>query len=428
MTALETDWITDFRSRELPVFPTGQHHVVAVVAAHPDDETLGASGCLQALHASGCRTRLVVASDGEAAFPDVSDEQKRVLGRRRRAELVSALRVQGMEGIQLQWLGFPDSGLTEHIDALTEQLAQLLSDVDCCLLPWPQDPHPDHQATARAALSAAAPTAHCWSYPIWMWHWKNHHNPEVPWQRAFRHYLSTQDRNRKTAALREFASQRTNGPDGSGPVLPPDVLEHFERDFEIVFREPRPNTTPMERFNTLYEADKDPWNTDSSSYERRKRAVVMACLPRNRYHRAAEPGCGTGRLTLQLASRCDRLLASDGAPLAVAAAREHVRDEPGVTVEQSYLPSGLPEGPLDLVVLSEILYYLSDEDLDTLLESMSTAVEPGGDVVAVHWQQWPPEATRSASEAHHRLAQRSELQLCVEHIDEGFSVHVLRRR
>lgn len=65
---------------------------------------------------------------------------------------------------------------------------------------------------------------------------------------------------------------------------------------------------------------------------------------------------------------------------------------------------------------------------DTLLESMTAALEPGGDVLAVHWQQWPPEATRNATEAHLRLAQHSELELCAEHIDEGFSVHVLRRR
>lgn len=428
MTASEAEWVSDFRSTELPAFPVGEHHVVAVVAAHPDDETLGVSGCLQALHASGARTRLVVASDGEAAYPGASDEQKLALARRRRTELMWALRAQGLGGVQLQWLGFPDSALTEHVEALTARFAADLSDVDCCLLPWPQDPHPDHQAAARAALSAAPLTAHCWSYPIWLWHWGEHQNPQVPWRRVFRHDLSTEDWIRKTTALREFASQRATGPDGSAPVLPPEVLEHFERDFEIVFREPRQDTTPLERFNALYEAEKDPWKTDASWYERRKRAVVMACLPRDRYHRAAEPGCGTGRLTLDLARRCDRLLAFDGAAQAVATTREHVRDEPGVTVEQDRLPSGLPAGPLDLVVLSEILYYLSDTDLDAVLEAVVAALEPGGDVVAVHWQQWTPEATRDADDAHRRLAQRPELETRVEHVDDGFSVRVLRRR
>ena len=62
-----------------------------------------------------------------------------------------------------------------------------------------------------------------------------------------------------------------------------------------MFRVPRSGSAPVSRFAELYAAG-DPWRADSL-YERRKRAVVLASLPRERYRRAFEPGCGAGELT-----------------------------------------------------------------------------------------------------------------------------------
>ena len=77
-------------------------------------------------------------------------------------------------------------------------------------------------------------------------------------------------------------------------------------------------------FDALYEACDDPWGFRNRWYERRKRLLTMALLPRERYRRAFEPGCANGELSAQLAARCDSLLATDLNETAVRLASERV--------------------------------------------------------------------------------------------------------
>ena len=60
-------------------------------------------------------------------------------------------------------------------------------------------------------------------------------------------------------------------------------------------------------------------------------------------------------------------------------------------------------GPFDLVVLSEVLYYLDDEELEVAIERAGAGVEPGGHLVAVHYRLEVPEHARSGDEVHQRL-------------------------
>ena len=422
----ETERRWDGRLDGIRAFDTTLYRRVVVVAAHPDDETLGASGVLQALHQHGCRVDVVVASDGEAAFPVLGTEERAELGRRRRHELTESLQEQGLGDSEVHWLGLPDSGLSDHVDELVAALRELLADADCCLLPWPHDPHPDHSVVGKAALSAAPVTAHCWSYPIWMWHWTAEESAEIPWRHAHRHTLSDAELGRKSAGIKAFVSQLERGPDGSDPILPSDVLEHFMRDSEVLFREPRRQSAPLDRFRELYATSPDPWRTTDSWYERRKRAVLLAALPSERYRHAVEPACGVGALTAQLAMRADKVHAFDAVPKAVQATRK--LGVPNITATEALLPGGFPDESADLVVLSEILYYLSDEDLRKTVDNAITCLAPGGDLVLAHWRPWAPEATRDAAEAHELVAGRPELTTLVEHRDEEFLLHVLRRR
>lgn len=334
----------------------------------------------------------------------------------------------GLTDLTVHWLGLPDSALAAHERELTGLLSGLLAEADACVVPWPDDPHPDHRAAGRAALAAAPMHVHRWSYPIWMWHWTAPADPSIPWSRAYAHYLSEDDRARKRCALAAVTSQLRPGPDGQPPILPPEMLAHFARDVEVLFHHPRSDSTPVQRFADLYTAGPDPWSTVDSWYERRKRATVLAALPRRRYPVIVEPGCGNGALTDELAARCARLIAFDPVDRAVAAARSTAGRHPHVDIRVGRLPADLPDAPIDLVVLSEILYYLGDPDLDRTLDRVLSGLRPGGDLVAVHWRSWAPDAPRAAADAHARLLARPELRMLVEHTDEEFLLHVLRRR
>jgi LmbE family N-acetylglucosaminyl deacetylase len=407
-----------------PAFDPAAHARVVVVAAHPDDETLGAGGVLRALATAGTELTLVVATDGEAAYPGLDPAARRDLADVRRAELAAALDAQGLGGVAVTWLHLPDSGLADHASELRDALRPLLADADAYLAPWPGDPHPDHRAAGLAAAAAAPVTAHGWSYPIWMWAWMDPGEASVPWGRARLVPLDEAARAARRAGVACYRSQVGPGPDGSPAVLAAGLLDHVDRGFDLVFREPRAGSAPVERFTELYAAG-DPWGA-GSWYEVRKRAVVVASLPRRRYRFAFEPGCGAGELTAALAERCERIHAAD--PVATAVDRARARDLPGVHVERAALPDGIPAGPIDLAVFSEVLYYLDDATVAATLDRTLPALAPGADLVAVHWRGWPAEAPRDAAATHRMLRDRSELELLVDHTDEQFLLTVLSRR
>lgn len=138
-------------------------------------------------------------------------------------------------------------------------------------------------------------------------------------------------------------------------------------------------------FDKLYGDDPDPWRFATSDYERAKYDATLAALPAARYGRALDIGCSIGVLTRALAERCDAIVALDPSPVALEAARARCADEPHVTFRQGSVPALWPDGSFDLILLSEVVYYLDRPDLDRLAAQVGEAIAPGGDVVLVHW-------------------------------------------
>ncbi len=202
-----------------------------IVAAHPDDEVLGAGGIMSLLAAGGARLRLVSVTDGEASHPGLA--QPAALAQRRTAETAQALRALGAERTEVVRLRLPDTGLAGHEDELTARLARLTAGFDVCVAPWDGDVHADHEAAGRAARRASGRTL---CYPVWMWHWAAPGDLRVPWRRALRVPLPARAAARKRAAIGCFASQLADRGAGLGPVLAPGTVAHFSRDVEVLFR------------------------------------------------------------------------------------------------------------------------------------------------------------------------------------------------
>lgn len=93
---------------------------MVALAAHPDDETLGAGGTLRRLAGPGRRPHLVLATD-------------------------------------LTRLGLPDREVPEHPDELVERLVPLLAGAAALLAPYRSDGHRDHDACLAAGGYGAAP-------------------------------------------------------------------------------------------------------------------------------------------------------------------------------------------------------------------------------------------------------------------------------
>ena len=207
-----------------------------VLAAHPDDESLGAAGLIAASARLGARITVVVATDGEASHPRSSTHTRRTPSRpcvarscappsprshRTPTCAISACRTGSSTATAPPWTqSLPSSRRTrsERVRIVT---------------PWSGDRHPDHAACAAAGERfAAGRDAEHWQFPIWLWHWGD--SADLPRARLRRLDLSPQDVAAKQAALDEHVSQHRPLSDlpGDEAVLAPGMVEHFRRPFE----------------------------------------------------------------------------------------------------------------------------------------------------------------------------------------------------
>ena len=170
------------------------------------------------------------------------------------------------------------------------------------------------------------------------------------------------------------------------------MIRHFAGPIERYVAEPAEDFA----LDDLHAADADPWGVDSRWYETRKRTLLLAALPRPRFRHGLEIGSSTGALAADLATRCDDLLVVDASAHAVAAARRRLRDAGSVRVEQHRVPEEWPtppDGGFDLVVVSEVGYFLIPHGLDDLVGRIRRSLAPDGVLVLCHWRHdiagWP---------------------------------------
>jgi cyclopropane fatty-acyl-phospholipid synthase-like methyltransferase len=174
----------------------------------------------------------------------------------------------------------------------------------------------------------------------------------------------------------------------------------------------------------MYAGSPDPWSLADRWYEQRKYTLTTASLPQRRYRSAFEPGCSIGVLTTQLAARCDRLLAWDVVPSAVEAAKARTAHLPDVTVEFGAVPDEWPPGLFDLIVISELGYYLDAERLDRLVERAVTGLDLEGELVVAHWRHPVADYPRQGDDVHRAFDAHPALARLARHEEADFLLDV----
>jgi protein-L-isoaspartate O-methyltransferase len=180
-------------------------------------------------------------------------------------------------------------------------------------------------------------------------------------------------------------------------------------------------------FEDMYRQSRDPWNFLSSAYERGRYRATLHALLRRSYRRAFEPGCSIGELTAQLALRCDHVVATDVAPSAVTLSRERCRRLDNVDVYQADLAEGPPNGPFDLIVMSEVGYYFEPRVLVEIAIATAAELEAGGEFVAVHWLGHSNDHVLGGDEVHGLLADHLLLEWVKGQRHPGYRIDTWKR-
>ena len=437
-------WRAEQRIGAAPPFEVDVDELV-VVAAHPDDETLGAAGLIRRVHCGGGGITIIVATDGEASHPRSRSHTRTDLSSIRRVEVLRAVHTLA-PGARVLFLGLPDGELRENSRALESALCAVLDALPAAasrtlvVAPWSGDGHRDHRVTAECVLRVVDQRGvrHL-GYPIWLWHWGR--PDDVPWEAASALSLTPGERSIKARALRSHVSQTqalSEAP-GDEAIVSESMQAHFDRDTELFFRESAPDapapepepavgTLPTSFFEDFYARHEDPWGFETRWYEERKRAILLASLPSRTLGRVLEIGCATGLITRELAPRAESVLALDASAAALAAAREQVGDDPGVTLQRGAVPADWPGGEFDTIVLSEVGYYLSSADLERAVDLMESALAADGHVVACHWRHPVAEYPLSGDQVHAALRAVASWETLVRHEEEDFVLEVFCRR
>ena len=170
-------------------------------------------------------------------------------------------------------------------------------------------------------------------------------------------------------------------------------------------------TTSEAFFEKIYRADEDPWSFATSEYEQRRYAAIVDAVRGRRYKHAFEPGCSIGLLTVQLASLCDLVDATDISPTAVERARLRTQHLANVRTTCGALPDLIPRGKFDLIVFSEIGYYFTEDQLVFIANQLINRMRKSGVFLAAHWLGESPDHLLSGDRVHEILAQIPALSL-----------------
>ena len=149
---LASGWAEAVARAALWTPPVGSY---LVVVPHPDDEALMFGGLLAHLAIRETPVHVVAVTDGDAAYPGITEGE--TLAAVRRAEQARAMAALGLERTTVTRLGVPDGQVASHENGVTEAVAGIIVEhrIDVVLAPWVRDHHTDHEACGRAARLAA---------------------------------------------------------------------------------------------------------------------------------------------------------------------------------------------------------------------------------------------------------------------------------
>jgi len=155
-----------------------------------------------------------------------------------------------------------------------------------------------------------------------------------------------------------------------------------------------------EYFKVVYDASEDPWNFETSEYEASKYEATISALPRQHYDKTLEIGCSIGVLTKLLAQKSRHLLATDISEKALDIAARRCVDMNNITFEQINFKNELPDEKYDLIMVSEVAYYLSSDDWELAIYDLYRRLKPDGNIVLVHWLPEVHDYPQTGDEVH----------------------------
>jgi 2-polyprenyl-3-methyl-5-hydroxy-6-metoxy-1,4-benzoquinol methylase len=182
-------------------------------------------------------------------------------------------------------------------------------------------------------------------------------------------------------------------------------------------------------FQRLYDANPDPWHFRTSAYEQAKYRKTIDVLGGRRFRSGFEVGCSIGELTRMLAPLCDSLLAVDIIDQPLTAARAACAHQQWVQFRRMRVPGEWPDEKFDLIVLSEVLYFLSPEDVAAVANRVVSSLDANGFALLVNWRGHACDPCTGDEAAGVFMEHaKGSLGVRTQHQEDGYRLDMLYRR
>jgi LmbE family N-acetylglucosaminyl deacetylase len=349
-----------------------------VLAPHPDDEILGAAGLMMEARSRGLEFGVAILTDGAASHPDASAS---ALAATRRLETQRGLDKLLDGPVPILFCDIHDGQLVSqvHNETLHSELAQFIRErsAQTLIVTDPADNHPDHKATFGLAARLVAGGACNQLTTMRIGQRLDGNGSSLPFHTLQLGGLGEQKAKAIAAHKSQSPSQRKFG---AGFVLTSQMIEPFlnEEHYRIARGGDGSSAAiPATHFDILFSQSDDPWGYRDLPYEWDRFDQTLKMLQGQHFKRALELGCANGELTRRLAPLCASLLSVDHSVKAVEHARPLVADIRHVNVVCASIPKGTPHGLFDLIVLSDMLYYLGFDGVAELISQLNYRSMPG---------------------------------------------------
>jgi SAM-dependent methyltransferase len=137
-------------------------------------------------------------------------------------------------------------------------------------------------------------------------------------------------------------------------------------------------------FAAKFAGDDDPWRTFTARDEAVKRTAILRAIGDRPVGRVLELASGNGSNSAAIARKALRLDATEGTREGVDLTARAVAAWPRACASLLVLPGRPPRAVYDVIVIAEILYYLSARDMARVAREMAARLTPGGTIVLAH--------------------------------------------
>ncbi|MEN4041567.1 MAG: class I SAM-dependent methyltransferase [Anaerolineaceae bacterium] len=137
------------------------------------------------------------------------------------------------------------------------------------------------------------------------------------------------------------------------------------------------------RFNRFYWLDKDPFGAKDSKYELSKQDRLLEFIAQQENRLSLDVGCGNGFLSRRIAAHCGQLIGIDFSSKAIQLAQQNCAGVTNISLHVDDIRNYEHAEVFNLIICSEVLYYLHGQALDDVVKKLHRLSAPDGRLALV---------------------------------------------